>query len=595
MKPRILISRFLYPVAFTALLALGSCQSPGHGNTAPQDSLYSEKHLDFKAWNGSGAACSAEGSRAAVASGGTAASAAGLAMYQLGGNAIDAAVATAFTLAVERPHSAGLGGGGLMTIHLNGTPPTDVFVDFRETAPAKATRDMYLDADGKVIPHRSVKGALSIATPSFVAGLYRVQRKWGKLPWATDLGPAIRLAREGFPIYPSLADAIAREKDRIAADPGSRKILFSRSGPLKEGETLKQPDLAMTLERIATGGEDELRVGITARRIASFVQASHGILTSEDLKRYTVELRSPIAGRFLGFDYLTAPPPSAGGVILAETLNVLSGMDLANLVTDPVRYLHTLAEILKHGYADRAGAIGDPDFFKGDYTALMSPEHAATIRVAIGDRATPASEIRGASAPPVESLHTTHLSVIDAQGNAVASTITINTSFGADLVAPGTGIFLNDEMDDFSVKPGEPNSYNLTGGDANAIAGLKRPVSSMMPTIVLRGGQPVLAVGAAGGSRIISSVIQIVLNDLVVYPYDVRRAVFAPRLHDQWLPDKLFLEGGFPESIEQALRAEEYPIERAAHSAVAQAVGRDTNGKLTAVTDPRDEGGAAAY
>lgn len=588
------MKKFVLFVSFTVWFPIG-CQSQTDVAEKAGEAFYSEQHLDFKKWNRTDACCAAYGKRIAIASGGTHSSKAGHAIFKMGGNIVDAAVAVAFALAVERPHSAGIGGGGFMTLYLK-DKEVSTFVDFRETAPSQATKQMYLDKDGKVISSLSVKGPLSIATPGFVVGLYDIHKKWGKLSWKKALEPARLLALKGFPLYPSLSAHIEEEKADLLKEAELKKILFDEKGePLKVGALFVQQDLAKTIGRIQQNGKEEFISGQTAKAISHFIQERKGIVTLKDMARYRPKFRDPIRGTYKEFEFLSAPPPSAGGVLIAEMLNILSGYSLEEVSKTPSRYFHLLTEVMKRAYADRSEIIGDPDFFKSPFLELTKMPYADKVRETVSLKsATPSSEIKSGEFLGKEKQHTTHLSIIDDRGNAIASTMTINDTFGAALVAPGTGIFLNDEMDDFSAKTGEQNIYGLVSGESNAIAPLKRPVSSMSPTIFLKEGKPVLAVGAAGGSRIISSVLQVSLNYLSVFPGDLRKALFAPRVHHQWVPDKLSLEKGLFQSLGPVLKQKGHDVTEPPWSAIVQAVSCKGNADVAAVFDPRDEGGAEA-
>jgi gamma-glutamyltranspeptidase/glutathione hydrolase len=556
---------------------------------------YSEAHLDFKGWGRDSNCCSAVGVKAAVASGGTNSSKAGLEILKAGGNVVDAAIATAFVLAVERPHSAGLGGGGFMTLHLKDNDPKAHFIDFRETAPEKAHRDMYLDKNGNVIADLSVIGPLSVATPGFVIGLFEIHKKWGKLPWNRLLIPSIELASNGFKIYTSLANHILEKKDCLVRDLQAQKLLFNDGKPRKVGEVLVQKDLANTLRRIAKNGAKEFQTGKTAKAIANYMKANSGILSERDLKNYQIKSRNPIVGTFKDWGLISAPPPSAGGVLILQMLKVLEGFPLEELSQKTPQYSHLLSEVLKRAYADRSQFVGDPDFVSLDYSKLTDQPYIEALRGHVFlDKATPSSEIQGGQWME-DKTHTTHLSVVDTQGNAVASTLTINDIFGACVIAPGTGIFLNDEMDDFSAKPGASNIYGLTGDKANEIQPGKRPASSMSPTIITQKGQPILVVGAAGGSRITTSVFQVILNDLFVFKGDLKKSVFGPRIHQQWMPEFLDLEESYSEATKQYLSSIGEKVRKAPWSAVTQAAHIESDGRVRAVFDPRDEGGAEAY
>lgn len=579
-----------YLVLIAALIFSGCSSTPPA--VGPR---YSEAHIDFKKWNRDSQCCQATGNEIAIASGGTLSAKAGLAMRQAGGNIVDSAVATSFVLAVERPQSLGLGGGGFLTLHLAGKNGGDYFIDFRETAPAKATRDMFLDKDQKVVPALSTRGALAVGTPGFVAGMAYLHKKWGKLPWKKVIEPAIAAARDGFTVYPSLAEKLASSTESLAKDAYLKSIFLTPQGaPYKTGEKLVQADLAKTLEIIALKGPSAFYTGEIGKKMVTFLKEKKGILSTADLKNYRVVSRKPIVGKYRDYTYVTAPPPSAGGVMIAEILNILAPYDLNQEAQAPLAYAHLLGEAMKRGYADRSEYIGDPDFVKTGYEFLLDPKYADEVRKLIDrNKAVPSSEIHPGKKPVTSKSGTTQLSLIDKEGNAVSATLTINTGMGAFIAIPGTGIVMNNEMDDFSVKPGEKNAYGLTGGTANAIAPGKRPVSSMVPTIILKDGQPILAVGAKGGSRIISSTLQVILNSLAVYPNDLRRSVFAPRYHHQWLPDQLDYESGLDDKDREKLKAMGHQTGIGAWYAEVQAV-QAKDGKLTAVFDARDEGGAAA-
>ncbi len=583
-------------VLLVCLISILSCQTSSTPVlNEPGKAEYSESHLKFEKWGRTSNCCTAIGAKAAIASGGTYSSKAGIEILKTGGNVVDAAIATAFVLSVERPHSAGLGGGGFMTLYLKDQKPRAHFIDFRETAPEKASRDMYLDKKGEVIPDLSVVGPLSVATPGFVVGLYEIHKRWGKLPWKKLLTPAVELAFRGFKIYPSLAEHIIEKKDCLLKDPDATKLLFREGEPLREGELLVQKDLANTLRRVAINGSQEVKTGKTARDILRYMKAHQGILTEKDLKNYRVKYRQPILGKFKDLEFISAPPPSAGGVLILQMLKVLEEFSILELSQKTPEYTHLLSEVLKRAYADRSQFVGDPDFVKHDFSKLISDRYIEAIRKNISlTKATPASEIHGGELMD-DKTHTTHLSVMDVEGNAVASTLTINDIFGACAIAPGTGIFLNDEMDDFSAKPGASNIYGLTGNKANAIEPFKRPASSMSPTLLVKEGQPILVVGAAGGSRITTSVFQVLMNDLFVFKGDLKRSIFAPRLHQQWAPEFLDLEEGYSDLTKQSLEMMGEKVRKAPWSAVTQATHLESDGKVKAVFDPRDEGGAEAY
>jgi len=428
-----------------------------------------------------------------------------------------------------------------------------------------------------------------VAVPGFVKGLHEIHKAHGSMPWEKIVRPAAELAAKGFNVYPSLAETIEHSSSRLAEDPYLKKLFQNEKGEwLKEGELLVQKDLATTLNLIAKQGAKAFHQGAIAKAIVKAANDRGGILQLKDLSDYKVARRRPIIGEWQGYEVVSAPPPSAGGTLMMAMLNTLAPMDLST--TRPlVDNIERLARVMKAAYLER-GVFGDSDFVGRDYQALLKDEFAAKVRASlVGKGEKPASK----PLPP-DDHGTAHLSAIDGLGNAVASTITINGSFGAAVGVPGTGIILNNEMDDFSTKPGEPNLYGLVGSLPNSVQPRKRPVSSMTPTILAKDNQPVLAVGGAGGSRILSSVFQVVYHSTITYPQDVRRALFTPRLHHQGKPDRLDLEDGFPESIKAGLRERGFTVAPFPWHAQIEAVGRDADGDFVAVFDPRDEGGASA-
>jgi gamma-glutamyltranspeptidase / glutathione hydrolase len=559
---------------------------------------YSESHLDFQTDGLTDQCCTARGKKFAIATGSVHSALCGKEIFEAGGNLVDAAVAAAFCLGVERPHSAGIGGTGFLLFH-EAASGQDFFIDFRGTAPGRAITQMFLDNKGEPIPLLSRQGGLAVAVPSFVAGFFDFQKKWGKMKWARLLEPAARLAAGGFPVYSALAQKILLRKDDLLKDSYLAKTFVPDGKPLKVGDTLVQPELADTLNVIGKQGRLGFYRGSLARDVVHAVQSQGGILDEEDLRKYQVKTREPLRGSYQGITFVTAPPPSAGGMILLQTLNVLSGFDLKK-ETSYSNYLRLLAESLKHGFADRSEYIGDPDFFKDrTYLSLVELEYATSLRktIELARRAEDSDKIKPGERPvPHESPDTSHLSLMDSEGNAISSTITINDYFGAAVSVANRGIVLNDEMDDFSVKPGAKNLFGLTGSTANQIEAGKRPVSSMTPTIALKEGKAILALGAPGGSFIISAVTEVVLNYMNFYPGDLRRSVFAPRIHHQWVPDKLYLEeAGFPLATMQALRHLGYSLEEPfMHSLVTAVAWEPEKKDFIAVSDPRDDGGTQA-
>lgn len=487
----------------------------------------------------------------------------GLSVLQGGGNAVDAAVAVGFALAVTHPSAGNLGGGGFMLIRLADGQTT--FLDFREAAPGKATRDMYLDADGKATTG-SIFGWRSSGVPGSVAGFESASKKFGVKPWGELVAPAVNLAKNGFPVSKTLAASLQSQKS-LATDPESKRIFLRNGSFYRDGETLKQPELAATLERIAQGGSKGFYEGKTARELAAAMEAHGGLITADDLKSYKVEERPPLTGEYKGFSIITAPPPSAGGVGLLQILGMLAGTHYDSEGANSPKAVHFEAEAMRRFYADRSEYLGDPKFYNVPVRALLDPRYLDRRRASIDpDHATPSEMIepglpRTAAAHLTgrESTETTHYNVVDAAGNAVAVTYTLNNSFGNGITAPGLGFLLNDEMDDFVAQPGVPNMFGMVGGDANAIEPGKRPLSSMTPTIITKDGKFLLAIGAPGGSRITTGVTEVVL-DILDFGKNAQDAVDLPRFHEQWKPEFLYLQRGFPPATAEALEKMGYQL-----------------------------------
>ncbi len=483
----------------------------------------------------------------------------GIEILDRGGNAVDAAVAVGFALAVTYPRAGNIGGGGFMVIHLAKTGE-DAAIDYRETAPAAATEKMFLDEKGEADPKKSRDSALSIGVPGTVAGLALAHEKYGsgKLTLAELIEPAITLARNGVEIVDDIADTLPLAQPRIARWQSSAPVFLNSDGTvLMPGQDLLQPDLAITLRAIASDGPKGFYEGPVAEKIVAAVRKAGGIMTLDDMKNYRAVLRDPIRGTYRGYDIISMPPPSSGGVHLIEMLNILEGYDLAKLSRE--ESLHIIAEAMKRAYADRATFMGDPDAVKMPVAGLISKKYAAALRAQIGQRATPSSEIRSGNPADFEGQNTTHFSVIDRDGNAVSNTYTLNFSYGLGLVAEGTGVLLNNELDDFTSKPGTANAYGLVGYNANLPGPNRRPLSSMTPTIFLKDGKPFLITGSPGGSRIISTVLQIIVN-VIDFSLPVDQAVSAPRVHHQWQPDELFVEPGISPEILEGLVKRGYKV-----------------------------------
>jgi gamma-glutamyltranspeptidase / glutathione hydrolase len=509
----------------------------------------------------------------------------GVEILDRGGNAVDAAVAVGFALAVTYPRAGNIGGGGFMVIHL-AKDNKDVAIDYRETAPASSTQDMFLDANGEPDPEKSRDSALSIGVPGTVAGLALAHQKYGsgKLSLADLMAPAIRLAQQGFSVEDDTADSLPAARDRLARWPSSADIFLNCDQPLQTGDRLSQFDLADTLVAIARKGPDAFYQGEIAEKIVDAVAKAGGILTKDDFVKYrAIEHR--------GYDIISMPPPSSGGVHLIEMLNILEGYDLSKIGRNE-KSLHLEIEAMKRAYADRALFMGDPDAVKMPVTGLTSKKYAASLRAGIGERATPSTEILSGKAVDFEGQNTTHFSVIDRDGNAVSNTYTLNFSYGVGLVAAGTGVLLNNELDDFSAKPGAANAFGLVGYTANLPGPGKRPLSSMTPTIVLKDGKPVLITGSPGGSRIISTVLQVIVN-MIDFHMPVAEAVSAPRLHHQWQPDEVIVEPGFDAKTLDALAARGHKIILRVPGTSANSIAVTENGYVGAA-DRRTRGSLAA-
>ncbi|PSB24011.1 gamma-glutamyltransferase [filamentous cyanobacterium Phorm 46] len=524
---------------------------------------------------------------------------AGLAVLQQGGNAVDAAAATALAISVVEPFSAGIGGGGFLLLR-RGETGTVQALDFRERAPKRATRDMYLDKQGKVRPRASLDGHLAAGIPGTVAGLYTVHREYGKLPWAQVVAPAIALAEKGFPVSSRFTKAVEGRQNTIEKNPAARQV-FTKGGILYQpGELLVQRDLAVTLRKIATDPQS-FYTGDIARAIASDMAKNGGLITLEDLKNYTPIWRNPVCGNFRTYEICAMSPPSSGGVHLLQILNILGNTDLKKLGPKSPDTLHLMAESMRIAYADRSEYLGDPDFVKVPVKALISKNYAKLRRSQIQMlKAKPSIEVKAVDTQTLnrfvyESPETTHLTVVDKERNVVSLTFTVNGGFGAGAVAAGTGILLNNEMDDFAAAPGVPNLFGLVGGEANSIAPGKTPLSSMTPIIVTENGKFRLAAGAPGGSTIITTMLQIILN-VLLYDMNVSEAVSAPRVHHQWLPDRLMVEkGGFDAATLEELRRRGHVIQEGEGWGNANAIVLTSDGWLEGAADPRGEGVAKGF
>ena len=465
-------------------------------------------------------------------------------ILQAGGNAVDAGAAVAFALAVTLPRAGNIGGGGFMVIHDAESGDTKT-IDYREMAPASAERDMFLGADGEADSQKSRFSGLATGVPGTVAGMQLALDQYGSMSLAEVMQPAIKLARDGLVVTPSLADSLKGLEARLKAWPATEKIFFKEDGGFYQpGDTFIQSDLANSLQLIADEGIAGFYEGETAQKIVDAVSAAGGRISMEDMANYKALVREPVKGNYRGYDIVSMPPPSSGGTHIIQILNTLEGYPVDWLGANSAETIHLMAESMKRAYADRSEYMGDPDYYDVPVQALTSKDYAEDIRADISrNRSTDSQALAPADLTPYESNETTHFSIVDKDGNAVSNTYTINFSFGSGMVADGTGILMNNEMDDFSAKPGTANAYGLIGGDANSVEGGKRPLSSMSPTIVMKDGKVFLVTGSPGGSRIITTTLQVIMN-VIDHGMNVAEATAATRVHHQWLPEELRVEEG---------------------------------------------------
>jgi gamma-glutamyltranspeptidase / glutathione hydrolase len=513
----------------------------------------------------------------------------GIEVLKKGGNAVDAAVAVGYALAVVYPNAGNIGGGGFMTIRFKDGKST--FLDFRERAPLAATKTMYLDKDGKPVKGASLDGYLAVGVPGSVAGLEMAREKYGKLSRQDLMAPAIGYARDGFILNQGDAASFAGSADRLAKDPAAAAIFLKPDGkPYGIGERLVQPDLAASLAAISERGTDAFYKGAIADAIVKASGAKGGILAKPDFEQYAVRELKPVTCTYRGYEITSSPPPSSGGVIICEILNVLEGYPLSYLGAGSAETVHVMVEAMRYAYVDRNSALGDPDFVDNPVSKLLDKAYARDIRDKIDPfRAGVSQDLMPKGFG--ESKETTHYSIIDDEGNAVAVTYTLNGSFGAGVVADGTGILLNNEMDDFTQKPGVPNLYGLVQGEANAIQPKKTPLSSMSPTVVAKDGKPFMVIGSPGGSRIITITLEAIVN-VIDHGMNIQEAIDAPRIHHQWLPDKVYVEPfGLSPDTEKLLAGMGYHLDLADQT-WGQAAGILVGGKSLAEIE---KGGGARY
>ena len=513
----------------------------------------------------------------------------GLDILQRGGNAVDAAVAVGFALAVALPNAGNLGGGGFMMVH-DAKSGRDVALDFREVAPSGASRTMYLDDKGNVVNGKSLYTHYAVGVPGTVAGMAHALQKWGTLPLATVIEPAAQLADKGYPVSETLAKVLAQETKTFAPWPASQAIFWKGGAPMKQGDLLVQKDLAASLRLIGKEGAKAFYEGAIAQKIAAEMAPHAGSITLADLKSYKVVERAPVRGQYRGYEIVTMPPPSSGGAHLIQILNMMERWPMKDWGVNSAASVHHMTEAMKLAYADRAEYLGDPDFVKVPLKGLTSKRYADQLAAGIdANKARTAQDIKPGKPQAYESDQTTHYSVVDKAGNAVAVTYTLNTNFGSGIVAKGTGVMLNNEMDDFAAKPGVANAYGLVGGDANAVQAGKRPLSSMTPTLVLKDGKVALVTGSPGGPRIITTVLQTIVNT-IDYGMNPAEAAATLRFHHQWMPDKLRLEKGFSQDTLNLLKARGHKI------VVKPAMGRTQTiqvqgDRLLGASDPRNPDG----
>ncbi|GIU52724.1 MULTISPECIES: gamma-glutamyltransferase [Shewanella] len=513
----------------------------------------------------------------------------GVDVLKKGGNAIDAAVAVGFALSVTLPRAGNLGGGGFMMVHLAENNKT-IAIDYRETAPSKAHKDIFLDEKGNANPKLSREHGLAVGVPGTVMGFELALAKYGTMSLNEVIQPSIALAKNGIRVNSDLAASLDGLKRRISQWPSSAEIFYKKNGDsFSVNDTLVQTDLAQSLSLIAKQGSKGFYQGETAEKIVATIEQAGGIMTLDDLKNYQVVEREPVRGQYRGYEVVSMPPPSSGGIHIIEMLNVLENYPIQKLGHNTAQTLHLMVETMKHAYADRSEYLGDPDFTPVPIDELTSQKYADSIAKKIAyNKATPSSEIKAGDIGPYESNQTTHYSVVDQWGNAVSNTYTLNFSYGSGLVAAGTGILLNNEMDDFSAKPGSPNGYGLIGGEANSVQGNKRPLSSMSPTIIMKDGKPFIVTGSPGGSRIITTTLQVIMN-VVDHHLNIAEATAAPRIHHQWLPDYIGVETSLNNDTVTLLEAKGHKVKTSSAMGSTQSIVVTENG-IYGASDPRRAG-----
>ena len=545
-------------------------------NANSDQAIYSEDAIHHPVWAKNGMVATQEALASDI----------GLQILKDGGNAVDAGVAVGFALAVTLPRAGNIGGGGFMMIY-DAKQGKTVALDYREKAPSSASRDMYLDDEGNAVSDLSRYHGLAVGVPGTVAGLLKALEEHGTMSREQVMAPAIALAEDGIEVTAGLSESLTALSDRLQKWPSTKKVFFKPDGSAYQpGERLKQPELARSLKRIAVQGVDGFYKGKTARDIVKAVNEAGGSMSLQDLADYEAIARVPVKGDYRGYEIVSMPPPSSGGIHIIEILNILEGYPLGDYGQNSAQTIHLMAEAMQLAYADRAEYLGDSDFIDVPASGLTSQAYADKLRTLIDpNKATPAATIKANNPLPYESDQTTHFSIVDKDGNAIANTYTLNFSYGTGLVADGTGILLNNEMDDFSAKPGVPNGYGLIGGDANAVEANKRPLSSMSPTLVFKDNKPYIVTGSPGGSRIITTVTQIISN-VIDHDMNIAEATHAPRIHDQWLPDEIRIEKALNVDTVKKLESMGHTVSPKSAMGSTQSIMLTPNG-LYGSSDPR--------
>lgn len=546
-------------------------------NTAKTDqAIYSADAIHHPVWAKNGMVATQEALASDI----------GLKILKDGGNAVDAGVAVGFALAVTLPRAGNIGGGGFMMIY-DAKQGKTVALDYREKAPSSASRDMYLDEEGNAVSDLSRYHGLAIGVPGTVAGLLKALEDHGTMSRGQVMAPAIVLAEDGIEVTAGLSESLEALSDRLQKWPSTKKIFFKADGSAYQpGERLKQPELAKSLKLVAAKGADGFYKGETAKKLVKAVNEAGGSMSLEDLANYEAIAREPVKGEYRGYEIVSMPPPSSGGIHIVQILNILEGYPLKDYGQNSAQTIHLMAEAMQLAYADRAEYLGDSDFIDVPASGLTSQAYADKLRALINpEKATPASTVKANNPLPYESDQTTHFSIVDKDGNAIANTYTLNFSYGTGLVADGTGILLNNEMDDFSAKPGVPNGYGLLGGEANAVEANKRPLSSMSPTIVFKDSKPYIVTGSPGGSRIITTVAQVISN-VIDHDMNIAEATHAPRIHDQWLPDEIRVEKALNVDTIQKLESMGHKVSPQSAMGSTQSIMMTPNG-VYGSSDPR--------